>query len=142
LVEKDIELVYELLTNYRYRSYWQEGVDRFEYDPAEVTRLGTAHACVIDQTKINFEVVIKKVQEHQKSYGEKTQDIPLTDAIYNFYILEKTGENKTRVSLESYIVAKGPIHRFLAKILIKKKLESASEKNLSNFKFFVENHQT
>ncbi len=55
----------EHITNYSYRHNWVNGVDKFEYNPNEVTRLGTEHVCVIDGRRLNFTTITKNVEPDQ-----------------------------------------------------------------------------
>ena len=52
--------LFEYITNYRYRHHWVEGVDSFEFDENEVTRIGTEHVCVINGKHLNFITITKK----------------------------------------------------------------------------------
>lgn len=64
MIQKDCGIsgqdLLEYITNYSCRHYWVKGVDEFEYNPDEFTRLGTAYVCVIDGKQLNFTTVTKK----------------------------------------------------------------------------------
>ncbi len=62
--------LFEYITNYSYRSHWIKGTDAFEFDPNEVTRLGSEHTCVINSKHFNFLTVTKDVDPGQLIYGE------------------------------------------------------------------------
>lgn len=130
----------ELVTNYSYRYYWVKGVDKFEYNPDEVTRLGTEHVCVVDGKRLNFTTVTKWVEPGQLIYGESTQDIPL-DQLSQFYTFIPVSDNSCRLLVEVYPVAKSIIKKIMLLLLIKRSIKKSLHASLDNLKIFSENHE-
>jgi hypothetical protein len=95
---------------------------------------------VIDQREVNFEVVKKQIEEYQRVYGEKSSDVPFTNALYSFFILEKKGENQTKIIFENYMESKGIFSKAIARYVLSKKLKKAAEVNLENFKQYIEHN--
>ena len=121
----------EYLTNYTRRSEWAKGVDRFEYNSNEVTRLGTEHVCVINGKNLNFTAIKKPVAKNQSVYGELTTDTPPFDTLYQFFIVTPTSKNSCKLELELFWEAKSPFKKLLilliAKRLFKKNLNNAMD---------------
>lgn len=92
----------EYITNYSYRHHWVEGVDKFEYNPNEVTRVGTEHLCVINGKHLNFITVTKAAAPEQLVYGEMTSDPPPIDNVYQFYLITPLTEKSCRLDIEIY----------------------------------------
>ncbi|WP_438425327.1 DUF2652 domain-containing protein [Aquimarina macrocephali] len=128
----------EYITNYSYRHYWAKGVDKFEYNPGEVTRLGTEHVCVIDGKRLNFTTVTKKASLDEIVYGERTTDVPL-HALYQFFIIKPLPDNECLLTVEIYPKAKSIVHKLMLFLLIKKAIKKSMNASLDNLKAFVRN---
>ncbi len=122
----------EYITNYSYRHYWVDGVNRFEYNEHEVTRIGTEHACVINDKHLNFITVTKRGQPGQLIYGEHTKDPSVVDDLFQFYSITPLTNTSCKLDAETYWTAKSPIKKLLitlvAKKTFKKNLHSAVQK--------------
>lgn len=103
----------EYITNYTYRHHWVEGVDKFEFNENEVTRIGSEHVCVINNKHLNFITVTKAGKPGQLIYGELTTDVPLADEVYQFYIISPLTENTCKLEVEIYTSAKSPFKKLL-----------------------------
>jgi hypothetical protein len=110
----------EIITNYNYRHYWIDGVDKFEYNEDEVTRLGSEHICVINGRHINVTAVAKEGSEGMLSYGELTDNIPLPDKLYQFFILHPISDKTCRLEVEVYLQSKSFIKRWISSVFFKK----------------------
>ncbi len=98
----DAYQLFEMITNYRYRHLWVDGVEEFQFNENEVTRSGTEHVCVINGKHFNITTVIKKVPIHQLVYGELTTDPPPVDKLYQFYIIESLNDHESILRVEQY----------------------------------------
>lgn len=87
----------EYITNYSYRHFWVEGVDKFEYNEHEVTRLGTEHLCVVNGKHLNFVTVTKDAEPNQYVYGEMTTSPPPVDKLYQFYVITPLSETECKL---------------------------------------------
>ncbi len=121
--------LFEYISNYAYRHYWTDGVDRYEYDENEVSRIGTEHICVVNGKHLNFLTVIKEGKPGQLVYGETSSDAPVADAFYQFYFITPLTEHSCIFETEVYLVAKSPLKRLLIALVIqhifRKNLKSA-----------------
>lgn len=128
-ITSPIEEVFEKVTNYKYRHLWIKGVDKFEYKENEVNRLGTEHACVINDKHLNIIAVQKKVDKNKLNYGEVTNDAPFADKLSQFYTLEKT-KTGTKITLEAYLESKSIFKKILTELLFKRILKKAGNESL------------
>lgn len=80
-------ILLEYITNYTYRHEWIKGVDKFEYNADEVTRIGSEHICVIGGKQLDFVTVTKNVLPGQLIYGELTSSLPVVDEFYQFFTI-------------------------------------------------------
>jgi len=119
--------LFEYITNYRYRSEWVEGVDKFEFNSNEVTRLGTEHVCVINTKQLDFITITKEVEPSQLVYGELTTSPKIVDELYQFFILTPISNNSCNLKQEIFWKAKSPIKKILVKLFAKKALRKNSQ---------------
>ena len=111
--------LFEYISNYAYRHYWTDGVDRYEYDENEVSRIGTEHVCVVNGKHLNFVTVIKEGKPGQLVYGEMSESAPIADTFYQFYFITPQTENTCIFETEVYLVAKSPLKKVLIALLLK-----------------------
>ncbi|MCK8521592.1 DUF2652 domain-containing protein [Aquimarina sp. D1M17] len=134
-VNKDFDVsapkLLEYITNYKYRHYWVKGVDKFEYNPDEVTRLGTEHVCVIDGKRLNFTTITKEVQEGELVYGELTHDAPI-HALYQFFIIKPISGSSCMLTVEMYPKAKSLIKKILVSLVMKRAFRKSMQASLHN----------
>jgi ribosome-associated toxin RatA of RatAB toxin-antitoxin module len=131
------ESLFEYITNYTYRHYWVKGVEKFEYNENEVTRLGTDHTCVINGKHFNFISVTKKVRPDQLVYGELTDDTPLIDKLYQFYIIDPVSSTQCRLKLELYWESKSFFKKTLFSLVIGGALKKNAKTGLNGLLQFV-----
>lgn len=115
----------EYITNYKYRYEWAKGVDKFEFNENEVTRLGTEHVCVINGKHLNFVTVTKEVDPGVLVYGEMTTSPPPVDALYQFFSITPISQTSCNLRSESYWEAKS----FFKKVVIFLFLDRIFKKN-------------
>ena len=87
----------EYITNFTYRNNWEEGVDSFEFNENEVTKIGTEHLCVINKKHLKFITVTKEAEPGQFIYGEMTTDPLSVDELYKFYIISPLTNNTCKL---------------------------------------------
>jgi len=127
----------EYITNYAYRHYWVKGVDKFEYNENEVTRLGTEHLCVINGKHLSFISVTKDVEPGQFVYGEMTTSSPPVDVLYQFYIIDRTSEASCKLKIETYWKAKSPLKKLLIALFVKRIFRKNTEDALKGLAQFI-----
>lgn len=130
--------LFEYITNFRYRHYFVQGADKFEYDENEVNKVGTKHICVINGKDLDFITVTKEVLPGQLVYGEMTTDAPLIDELYSFYILSPLTQSTCKLRLEFYWKA-SPIKDAIIRLFFKKVFKKNLKNTLDNLLQFVIN---
>lgn len=110
----------ECITNYTYRHHWVKGVDKFEYNESEVTRLGSEHVCVINGKHLNFVTVTKDVAPGMLVYGEMTKSPPPLDELYQFFIVEPLSRSSCKLRLETYWVARALWKKLAMALFVKR----------------------
>ncbi len=128
----------EFITNYALRFEWVEGVDKFEFNENEVTRIGTEHVCVINGKHLNFTTITKKGKPGQLVYGELTTNAPPLDEIFQFYIINPLTHSSCKLEVEIYWKVKSILKRLILSILIKKIIRKNTQSALDNLFLFVE----
>jgi ribosome-associated toxin RatA of RatAB toxin-antitoxin module len=128
----------ELITNYKYRQSWVKGIDDFQYNESEVTRIGTEHLCVINGKHLNFTTVTKMGNSDEMVYGELTDSSPILDLIYQFYIVKPLSKDSCKVTAEVYWIAKSAIKKTIMKLLFEKQLAKNIGSSLINLKALAE----
>ena len=124
--------VYEMITNYKYRHKWVNGVDEFQYNENEVSRVGTEHVCIINGKHLNFTTVIKEAPMHHLVYGELTFSLPPVEKLYHFFILDPIGENECLLTAEIFWETKTVWQKFLMFVGAKKQLTSSFSDAIEN----------
>ena len=85
--------LFEILSNLKYRSQWNDGIDNIEYDPDKVNRAGTKHVCVIGNNHIEFETIKSNQDPELLVYGERTGAFPGFEFVDSYFIM--TPDNNT-----------------------------------------------
>ena len=99
-IGKPVEEVFELVSNFEYRLKWNTEVDKLEYDPDRVNRVGAKHTCVINNRLVDFETVSNDFGENALVYGERTQSVPLLEEMTQYFILKPDETGGTQIRLE------------------------------------------
>ncbi|TXN35728.1 DUF2652 domain-containing protein [Flagellimonas hymeniacidonis] len=132
------EVLMEYVTNYSYRHFWTEGIDRLEYNENEITRAGSEHICVVNGKHLNFTTATKDVKPGSLIYGEFTTSPPPLDEMYQFYIFTPISENSCELELELYWKVKSPIKKLFMALFGKKVFKKNIENALSGLFSFIE----
>jgi len=142
IFEKNFEIsansLMEYITNYNYRHHWVDGVDKFEYNEKEVTRMGTEHVCVINGKHLNFITVTKEVEPGQLIYGEMTKSPLPVDAAYQFYIISQTTESNCSLKIENYLEARSLLKKIVIVLFVRRIFAKNTMKAINNLHRFIE----
>ncbi|MBL4704637.1 MAG: DUF2652 domain-containing protein [Flavobacteriales bacterium] len=123
-IDVPIEDLYEIMSNFAYRSLWSAGVDRIEFDSNKINRGGAQHRCVVNGNL--FDVETMKVGDGKKPliYSERTKSAPFTEQIDNFFVFTESTEG-TKIEASIYVTFKkyrGWL-KFLLKLTLKKNIQ-------------------
>ena len=128
-----------MITNYSYRHLWVQGVDKFEFNENEVTRIGTEHVCVINNKHLNFIVVTKEGKPGQLVYGELTTSPAFVDELYQFYIINPLTQNSCKLEIEAYWKVRSPLKKLVIAVIAKRIIRKNIHRSLHDLLKFVEN---
>lgn len=127
----------EFITNYKYRHQWVKGVDDFEFNENEVTRLGTEHVCVINGKHLNFITVTKEVHPGVLVYGEMTTSPPPLDALYQFYSITPITQTSCNLKSEVYWEAKSPLKKLIIFLFLHRIFKKNTQQALDGLYQFI-----
>jgi len=136
------ESLMEYITNLSYRHFWVKGVDKFEYNENEVTRLGSEHVCVINNKHLNFVAVKKKVKPGKYVYGEMTRSIPVADAVYQFYTISPISDNSCNLKIELYWETRSFLKKLAMMLFAQRIFRKNNENSLNLLDQLVEVRRT
>jgi len=135
------KVLFEYITNYKYRHHWIKGADSIEYNSNEVTRSGTPHICVINQKHLNFKALTKPGLPGQLIYGELTTDPPPLDEYYQFYIVSPISKNLCHLKVEMYLKYDSLFKKIIMNTIGKRSLFKKIEKVISDLEIFVSSQE-
>ena len=101
-MDVNIDKLYELISELKYRHLWDEAVKELKFDENKINRVGTQHNCVLQFGNLNFETISEK-SESNRIYGEKTTEMLFTNDFYYVIKLSRISEEQTNLKLEIYI---------------------------------------
>ncbi len=121
--------LYEVISNFDYRLLWTKGVDKLEYDKNKVNRAGQKHKCLINKNEeVEQTTITKAVGKNQLVYGESTKNVPFTKRMNNYFILEETEHDYTKLRVEVFADFKP--FGVLMKPLMKRNIKKAISENI------------
>ncbi|NET32113.1 MAG: DUF2652 domain-containing protein [Cyanothece sp. SIO1E1] len=129
----------ELISNYQYRYHWVEGVDRFEFNEHEVTRIGTEHVCVINGKHFDFITVTKEVEPGQLVYGELSTSPNPIGEFYQFFIITPKTKRSCLLDLEVYVKPKSILGKILYQLVGKRQFLKNNGKAIEQLHRFASN---
>ncbi len=98
----DIDTLYLLISDLKYRHLWDDSVKRIEFDENKINRIGTQHHCVLQFGKLNFETISEKSKD-SLIYGEKTKDMMFVRDFHYVIRLDKINDSNTNLSLDLFL---------------------------------------
>jgi len=130
--ETDILTLFHATGDFHYRSRWQEGVKKVEEVNHFLPRIGTRCRCILD----NGQVIIcaSSYSYHPERIEFSETEEKKKSSIY--FILEKAGNNKTRLTFNFYL-RKNIVQQIIFKLIKKKKIEATFHKSLLNLNELV-----
>lgn len=114
------------------RSRWQEGVKKVEEVVHLLPRVGMRCRCFM---KDGVSIIYSSSYSYQSNRIEFSETDERTKSI-NYFILEETGNHKTRLTIDHYI-EKGIIPQTIFKLLKSRKMEADFQQSLLNLETVV-----
>jgi len=116
VIDRNPDELFELISNLDLRLSWNPGVEKLEYEPERVNRIGTRHRCVVGGNLIDFETVKNEFGDGRRAYGEHLPDNPFVHDLVNYFIVEPEGSG-SRVRFEAHYRPRAFPLSFLALLL-------------------------
>jgi hypothetical protein len=124
----DIKTLFYSAGHFELRPQWQEGVKAIDEVDHLLPGVGTRHRCVLDKEEVfmisssflydpDSKIVFSETEENKRS------------SVY--FILEKLGEKKSKLTLEFYLKKNWPL-QLMFHLMMKRKIEERFKKSLEN----------
>ncbi|MEP7141682.1 MAG: DUF2652 domain-containing protein [Ferruginibacter sp.] len=130
--ETDVITLFHATGDFNFRSRWQEGVKAVEEVSHFLPRVGTRCRCIFDNGQVTIYASSYCYHPDRIEFSE-TDEMKKSSTLY---LLEKTGDNKTRLTLDFYL-KKNIARQAIFKLGKQKKMEAAIHKSLLNLEGFV-----
>jgi hypothetical protein len=124
--------LFEMITNYANRHLWSVGVDEFQFNNDEVTRVGSEHVCIINGKHFNIVAVTKDANPGEIVYGELTKNTPIADELYTYFIIDPKNSKSSRLRVEIFFQAKSIFKKLLIALFFKKLIKKNVDASLNN----------
>lgn len=114
-IEQLPEIVYEVLSNLKYRLEWNTHILEVKYDETKLNRVGIEHVSVIQNREVIFETVTNNFGENKIVYGERSTSTPFVKELTNYFILENV-DGRTKLTNEIHFVPKRGVKKLVMPI--------------------------
>jgi hypothetical protein len=125
--DTDLVTLFHASGDFNYRSHWLVGVKAVEEVSHILPRVGMRCRCILDNGQTNVYASSYRYEPDRVEFSET--DEKKKNATY--FILEKTGPRKTRLTLDYYL-KKNLAGQIIFKLLRKKKMEARLQQSLQN----------
>jgi hypothetical protein len=122
-----IILLFHATGDFNYRSRWRAGVKTIEEVMHFLPRIGMQCRCIMENGEVN--IYSSSYSYHDERIEFSETDIKDHSTVY--YTLEKTGENKTKLTLDFYMEGNA-IKQAVFNLFKKKKIEANFQQSLLN----------
>ncbi|MEK7253646.1 MAG: hypothetical protein AAB316_02805, partial [Bacteroidota bacterium] len=117
------------------RNVWVKGMTKLEWKPMP-ERAGTQHYCLTEGLGLDHTAVAAQVEETKMTYIEEVVMRKWRLKVYDYYKVEKLGENRSRLSLRFAFEKPNFITRIVERIVLRNVME-----DFKTFKKMVEQPQ-
>jgi hypothetical protein len=130
--DAEINTLFYTTVNFDTRQRWMVGVKKTDEVSHHLARVGTRHRCVLDKGQIiqytsSFSYSAEKIVYSETDEKKKSE---------GYFIFEKTGENKTRLTLDFYL-KKNFFMVAMFRLMMKKKFGKMLLQSLENLAVLV-----
>ncbi len=133
LITDTLPNIYQLISDFKYRSLWNEEAISIEYDSQKLNRLGTEHYCIVNKEKLSFETVTQSFDNNPYVYGEKLKNSKLFKDFANYFLLAEIDESTTRVRMEFHLKSRSFFQSLMAP-MFKRKISKKMVSTLNKIK--------
>jgi hypothetical protein len=125
--ETDIITLFHAVGDFHYRSRWQQGVIAVEEASHFLPRVGMRCRCLLE----NGQTIIYASSYHYQPERIEFSETDEQKKSSTYYLLEKAGNNKTRLTLDFYL-KKNLVNQILFQLMRKKQMEDTFHQSLLN----------
>lgn len=125
--DTDIITLFHAAGDFNYRSHWLEGVKAVEEVSHYLPRVGMRCRCILDNGQTMIYASSFQYQPEKIEFSETDEKEGNT----SHFTLEKTGNKKTKLTLDYYL-QKNTAQQLLFKLMRKKKMEDSLRQSLLN----------
>ena len=104
-INKPLEEVHQVIIDLDLRLLWNTKVDRLDFEPGRVNRVGTRHTCLFPLGRAEFQTVQNEFEENSRVYGEEVLNPPFASKMFIYYVLTPAGQG-TNVRVELHFFPK------------------------------------
>jgi Protein of unknown function (DUF2652) len=125
--ETDIITLFHATGDFNYRSRWQDGVKKVEEVNHFLPRVGMRCRCIMENGQVVVYASSYSYSPERISFSETDED----EKSSRYFLLEKTGSNKTRLTLDLY-QERNIINQVLFNLFRKKKMKESFQRSVVN----------
>jgi hypothetical protein len=125
--QTDIITLFHASGDFNYRSRWQEGVKAVEEVNHFLPRVGMRCRCILENGNVNIYSTSYSYSPERIEFSETDEKKEST----SYFTLEKTGNNKTKLTLDFYL-KKNLAGQIMFNLTGKKEMENIIHKSLLN----------
>lgn len=126
--DTDIKSLFYTSVHFEFRNRWLEGVKAIDEVDHFLPGVGTRHRCILENGQIIMYTSSFSYNPEKKIVFSETDEKKKSSV---YYTLEKTGNNKSRLTLDLYLT-KNIAMQIMFKLMMKKKMENNFRKSLQN----------
>lgn len=131
--DTDIKTLFYTTAHFELRPDWQEGVKAIDEVDHLLPGVGTRHRCVLEKGEV-FMISSSFVYDPESKIVFSETEENKRSSVY--FILEKKGEQKSKLTLEFYLRKSLPL-QIMFNLLMKKKMEKQFQQSLRNLEALV-----
>lgn len=129
--ERDVKTLFFTVVHFEFRHHWQEGLRSVEEVSHFLPGIGSRHKHVMESGDIVMYTTSFSYTPEKVVFSETDEKENSTN-----YIMEKTGDNTSRLTIEFYLPPK-PLRQLLFRWKEKKRMEESLQRSLINLDPFV-----
>lgn len=126
--DTDIKTLFYTTGHFELRPRWQEGVKAIDEVDHLLPGVGTRHRCVLENEEVIMYSSSFSYDPESKIVFSETDEKKRSTV---YFILEKTGEKKSKLTLDFYLRKSLPL-QIMFNLVMKKKIEIRFQKSLTN----------
>ena len=116
VIDRLLDDVYQVIIELDLRLLWNRKVDRLDFEPGRVNRIGTRHTCLFPLGRVEFQTVQNEFEKDTRVYGEEVLDAPFASKMFIYYVLTPVDQS-TGVRVELHLFPKSIIGWIMAPLL-------------------------